>query len=220
MKYTLLLFILALGSMSLRAQEVQESLETMSLGEQNALILEIPYDDQFAAKEWKNYLKTFKGKTKKVKRSKELFTDDASIPYISSNTVDIYSVVEKNGADAQLKLWMDLGGGFMDSQNFPDAYSGAKTLLAGFEKHLNVEDIKLELKGEEKRLKDLEKDLAKLERLNEKYHKEIEDWKGKIAENEDLIEVNFSDQDQLRKTIESQKGTVKEVELKLAKAES
>jgi hypothetical protein len=85
---------------------------------------------------------------------------------------------------------------------------------------LNVENIKIELKNEENRLKDLEKDLSKLERLNEKYLKDIEEWKAKIAENETLIETNIQDQSDMRKTIDNQKETIRQVEVKLAKAEN
>lgn len=202
------------------AQEIEETVATMSLGQQNAMILELPYDAKFAESIWKDYLKTFKGRSKKVKKSDEVFTDNASIDYISNNTVDIYSIVQKSGDGSQLKMWMDLGGGFVNSENFPDAYEGVKVMLSGYEKLLNVENIKIELKNEESRLKDLEKDLSKLERLNEKYHKEIEDWKAKIAENETQITTNVKDQDDMKKTIDDQKETIRQVEVKLAKAEN
>jgi hypothetical protein len=202
------------------AQDIEEMVSGMSLGQQNAMILDLPYDMKFAEGVWKDYLKEFKGKSKNVKRSDEVFTDDASISYISNNTVDVYSIVEKNGDGSQLKLWMDLGGGFVDSERFPDAYEGVKVMLRGYEKLLNVENIKIELKNEENRLKDLEKDLSKLERLNEKYLKDIEEWKAKIAENETLIETNIQDQSDMKKTIDNQKETIRQVEVKLAKAEN
>ena len=192
----------------------------MSIGQHNAVILSLPYDVKFVDTVWKDYLKTFKGKSRKVKKSDEVFTDDASVSYISNNTVDIYSVVLKSGEGAQLKMWMDLGGGFVDSQNFPDAYSGVQTMLQGFEKQLNVENIKIEFKKEETRLKDLEKDLTRLEKLNEKYQKEIEDWKAKISDNEELIDVNIKEQSEMQKSIKDQKETLRMVEVKLAKAET
>ncbi|NND33427.1 MAG: hypothetical protein HKN76_12620, partial [Saprospiraceae bacterium] len=134
--------------------------------------------------------------------------------------VDLYSFIEKAGDGSQLKLWMDLGGGFVDSENFPDAYEGLRAMLQGFEKELNIENIKVELKHEENRLKELERDLVKLDKLRERYLKEIESWKEKITKNEELIQVNDQDQIDIKVTIEKQKETVKEVEIKLAKAES
>ncbi|MBK8502292.1 MAG: hypothetical protein IPL46_08820 [Saprospiraceae bacterium] len=222
MNHKLSLFIIIFFSFTTNfyAQDIEEMVAAMSLGQQNAMILDLPYDVKFAEGVWKDYLKEFKGKSKKVKRSDEVFTDDASISYISTNTVDIYSIVQKNGDGSQLKLWMDLGGGFVDSERFPDAYEGVKTMFLGFEKLLNVENIKIELKNEETRLKDLEKDLSKLERLNEKYLKDIEDWKAKIAENETLVVTNIKDQGDMKKTIDDQKETIRQVEIKLAKAEN
>ena len=220
LKLSLLLISFLFTSTHFFAQDIEEMMASMSLGEHNAIVMQMPYESKFADNIWKDYLKEFKGKTKKVKRSSELFTDDANISYISNNTVDIYSVIESSGDGSQLKLWMDLGGGFVDSENFPDAYEGVKVLLQGFEKQLNVENIKQELKNEENRLKEIEKELAKLQRLNEKYHKEIEDWKAKIAENETLIENNVVEQSDVQKSIENQKETIRQVEVKLAKAEN
>lgn len=219
-KHSLLFGFILLSYSTFYAQDIEEMMASMSLGDHNAIILHLPYEAKFADNIWKDYLKTFKGKSKKVKRSDEVFTDDANISYISNNTVDIYSVIQSDGDGSELKLWMDLGGGFVDSQNFPDAYEGVKVFLQGYEKQLNVENIKLELKNEESRLKDLERDLSKLERLNEKYHKEIEDWKAKIAENESLIEKNVMEQDDAKKMIDDQKEMIRQVEVKLAKAEN
>lgn len=219
-KLSLLFSLLFFSITPFFAQDIDEMMSSMSLGEHNAIVLDMPYDAKFADNVWKDYLRQFKGKSKKVKRSDELFTDDANISYISNNTVDIYSVVSSSGDGSQLKLWMDLGGGFVDSQNFPDAFQGIKVLLTGYEKELNVENIKIELKNEENNLKEMERNLSKLERLNEKYQKEIEDWKAKIADNESLIEQNGKDQDEAKKMIDSQKETIRQVEVKLAKAEN
>lgn len=216
-----ILFVFAfIYSSGVYSQDIEEVMENMSIGQHNAIVMQLPYDAKFADDVWRDYLKPFKGKSRKVKRSDEVFTDDASIPYISNNTVDIYSYIEKKGDGSQLKMWMDLGGGFVDSQNFPQAFEGVKTLLLGYEKQLNVENIKIELRNEETRLKDLEKDLSKLEKLNEKYHSEIQQWKAKIKENEGLIDVNLKDQENMRKTIEGQREAIRQVEVKLARAET
>ena len=97
--------------------------------------------------------------------------------------------------------------------------AAAEDRLEGYKKALNVENIKNELASQEKELKELDKKLARLENLNNRYHKEIEDWKKKIVENEEKIEMNVKEQVDMRTTIEKQKETVREVEVKLAKAE-
>ncbi len=221
-KATLLILLgVALAIGSLRAQEIEESVSGMSVGSNNGFSIEFPdYDSKFLNSVWRDYLKSFKGKTKKVKRSKEFFTDDANIGYISSNTVDIYHLVESAGSGSRLRVWMDLGGAFLDSESHADAYEGFAMFVQGLDKQLNVENIKLELKDEESELKSLERNLAKLQKLNDRYHKEIEDWKRKIEENEQKIETNITDQADVTNSIEAQKEKVRLVEVKLAKAES
>ena len=193
----------------------------MSLGNNNGFILELPeYDQKFAAQVWKAYLKQFKGKTKKVKRSSELFTDDATISYMSSNSVDLYSNIERSGSGSSLNIWFDLGGAFLDSENHSEAREGVDLFLNGFQKELNVEQIKDELSAEQKELKSLEGKLSKLQSLNDRYHKEIENWKEKIAANEEKIKTNVNDQADMENAIGGQKEKVKDVEVKLAKAEN
>ncbi len=213
---------LILGSSTiLHGQAIDEEMKSMSLGSHNAIVLSIPdYDSKFANNVWRDYIKSFKGKTKKVKRSKEYFTDDARIMGVSTNTVDMYWIINSAGNGSTLTLWTDLGGAFLNSEEHSNEYEGMAVMLLGFEKQLNVENIKVELKAEESELKELEKKLARLEKLNDKYHKEIEDWKRKIIENEEMIEINIQDQASMRMAIDKQKESVRGVEIKLAKAET
>ncbi len=218
---TWVLLLMFTGYVTGFGQDLSESEQSMSIGANNALTLDLPmYDDKFVDKHWKDYLKDFKGRAKKVKRSDELFSDDAEISYMSNNTVDIYSLVKKSGDGSELTVWFDLGGAFLNSDDHPEAYEGALTFFDGFQKLLNVENIKVELDDEEKNLKDLERELTKLEKLNEKYHKQIEDWKSKIAENEQLIDQNILDQEGAQRAIDDQKEVIRSVEVKLANAEN
>ncbi|MDH3243701.1 MAG: hypothetical protein OEM26_03710 [Saprospiraceae bacterium] len=220
--FALWIALLILGSSTiLHGQAIDEEMKSMSLGSHNAIVLSIPdYDSKFANDVWRDYIKSFKGKTKKVKRSKEYFTDDARIMGVSTNTVDMYWIINSAGNGSTLTLWTDLGGAFLNSEEHSNEYEGMAVMLLGFEKQLNVENIKVELKAEESELKELEKKLARLEKLNDKYHKEIEDWKRKIIENEEMIEINIQDQASMRMAIDKQKESVRGVEIKLAKAET
>jgi hypothetical protein len=220
--FALWIALLILGSSTiLHGQAIDQEMKSMSLGLHNAIVLSIPdYDSKFANNVWRDYIKSFKGKTKKVKRSKEYFTDDARIMGVSTNTVDMYWIINSAGNGSTLTLWTDLGGAFLNSEEHSNEYEGMAVMLLGFEKQLNVENIKVELKAEESELKELEKKLARLEKLNDKYHKEIEDWKRKIIENEEKIEINIQDQGSMRMAIDKQKESVRGVEIKLAKAET
>ncbi len=202
------------------AQDLGEAAASMSLGTHNGFTLGMPeYDARFADGIWRTHLGTYKGKSRKVKKSAETFTDDALAPAISAQPIDIYSYVEKQGNGSVLRLWVDLGGSFLSSADHPDAYSGLQLMIAGYQKMLNVEAIKNDLKAEETKLKDFEKELSRLERLNDRYKKEIEDWLKKIAENEDKIKSNDAEQSTARGAIDQQKEQIRQVEVKLARAE-
>ncbi len=220
-KYYLVLSSWAISQITTSAQDIEEGTMDMSRGVNNGFSLELPdYDHKFATLIWRNYIKGFKGKTKKVKRSTELFTDDADISYLSTSAVALYCKIDRAGNGSSISVWIDMGGAFIDSENHGDATEGVELLLQGFQKELNVEQVKRELAAEQKELKSLENKLRKLRSLNERYHKEIENWKKKIADNEEKITTNNSDQSEMESTIESQKAKVKDVELELAKAEN
>ncbi len=221
MKFTVLLPALLMTFTVAFSQDFEEGQMDMNLGANNGFSLLLPdYDEKFVQDVWRDYIKDFKGKTKKVKRSKEYFTDNADIPYLSTSEVDLYSLVESDGGGSALHLWIDLGGAFLDTEAQPEAQDGIELLFNGFQKLLNVEEIKIELAAEEKELNELERKLDKLQKLNERYHKEIENWKEKIADNEEKIRGNEVDQKDMEGAIEDQKTKVKEVEVKLAKAEN
>ena len=75
-----------------KAQHISESVQSMSIGANNALTLSLPmYSEDFVDDQWKNFLKDFKGKTRKVKRSSELFTDDAEIGYMGERMAHVKS---------------------------------------------------------------------------------------------------------------------------------
>ena len=158
-----ILIALAFSCLNLMsAQDFEEGEISMNLGVNNGFTLDLAdYDYKFTSSTWRDYLKEFKGKTKKIKRSSELFTDDATISYLSSNTIDLYSKVDKSGGGSTLEVWFDLGGAFLSTEVHEEAAEGVALFMDGFKKKLNVESIKLELNSEQKELKSLESKLKK-----------------------------------------------------------
>ena len=71
--------------------------------------------------------------------------------------------------------------------------------------------IQKELDREEKKIKDLNKDLLKLGEKNEDLHKDIENYKKKITEAQKNIEKNLNDQDTKMVEIGAQKKVVDKV---------
>ncbi|MBX2814786.1 MAG: hypothetical protein KTR24_02270 [Saprospiraceae bacterium] len=202
-------------------QAPSEGTRSMSLGSHNAFSIVLDdSDSKLVMDTWKSFLKNYKGKTKKVKRSSELFTEDAQAAILGPNPVDIYSLIEKKGSGSILSVWVDAGGAFVSSDDNVDGADGVQFLLDEFQKALHVEHVSLELKEEEKELKNRERILAKLQSANEKLHKQIADWEEKIVKAEGDIETNVQEQAEAEKMIQDQKDRLHNVEVKLAKAKA
>ena len=91
-----LMFLLPMTN--LMAQNIQENERTMSQGSKPGFSMNISdLDAKETERLWIDYLKDSKAKTKKDRKTNEVFADDASIPAISTNLMDIYATfTERN----------------------------------------------------------------------------------------------------------------------------
>jgi len=200
----------------LQAQDVSEVNRTMSQGNKTGLVVEIgDIDEDLVEKLWKKFVKDYDGKTKYDRRSGEHFTDDAEIPNISNDVLDLYAVFTKMSDGAEVCLFIDLGGAYLNSAYHGDKYTEGEKFLMLFVKEVEKEKVKLELAAEEKALKELENELKRLKRANDNLHKEIEDAKAKIAKAEAGITENEKAQSDSNTKIAEQKAKIKAVEKKL-----
>lgn len=209
------ILIICLVMSQLAIAQITEDGRTMSTGLNNALILDMPgIETSFGDKLWKAYIKAY-GKTKRSRS--EWFTDDAKIAGISgSSSVDIYMSSGDSGQDTEMAVWFDLGDGFLNSEEHPDQFLEAEKFLMRFALYVAKEKTEVELNGEEKEMRRLESLLKRLERDNERYHREIEVAKEKIRQNEANIETNVVEQEEARKLIELQIAQLEKVKARLA----
>ncbi|MEM8908744.1 MAG: hypothetical protein AAGD05_12930 [Bacteroidota bacterium] len=209
--------ILCLLMVSGQAQITEED-RSMSLGVKNALVLELPdAKGKFVAKLWKKYIKQFDGKTKRNKKADEYFTDNARMVEVGgSQPVDVYCRVDETSSDVDVILWMDVDGEFLSSAAYPEEFTEAEKILMRFALEVTREKIKIELKEEENRLKKLNKNLKKLQRANDNYHRDIEVAKAKIKKAEGNIEQNEIDQENTRNAIDTQLGVLEVVRKRLS----
>lgn len=189
---------------------VEEDELAMSKGANNAITITLPgADAKKAATVWKAYSKSFKAKTKKTKGSDEWLSDDARLPDVSDNSVDIYASFDDSGDGSVATVWVDLGGAYLSSKEHNSGYGGAVTMLEEYAKEVGKSVAEDQLKMEEKALKTLSKDLDKLKKNNEAYHKKIDDAKKLIAEMESNIKQNLQDQEKKNGEIDTQTEVVK-----------
>jgi hypothetical protein len=210
-KITLLSFILiSFAFTSVFAQkklQVKETTFPFSTGKQNALVVEIfEVNEKDVDKELKALLKNYKAK---VSVKKEVFGDDALIPDISSNTIDIYAVTADNKTGGvTLHIAFDLGGAYLSSSSHSKEYKVAEKIVYEFAVKVSKDAVQALLKEEEKNLKSLEKDLKSLEKSQKELEKDISDYKDKIKKAENDIDKSKKDQDEKAKAIKEQEKKV------------
>jgi Skp family chaperone for outer membrane proteins len=189
MKNMSLIMFCLLFSISFTFAQVQEAEKPMSSGVENSLNIVIPdANKKEVEKRWKKFIKPYKGKTKKSRKTNEIFTDDATIPELSANSVDLYAKITEAGNEVMFSVWFDLGGGFLSSYTHPDQYSAAEKVMILFALDVSAKVITDQLKDEEKALKKREKELTKLKKENAKLHQDIKDYKQKILDAEGRVE--------------------------------
>ncbi len=195
------------------AQNISQEDRSMNMGVNHAFILDLEdAEAKLVQKLWKDYIKDYKGKTKKVKKSKEVMSEGCKLPGMNgSKPVTAYARTESVGAGSEHIVWFDLG----EERGF---YSGKEgnDLLEGFATYVKKEQVKMELADEEKRLKQMESDLKKLIRQNEGYHKDIEKAEQAILTAKENIEVNIQEQENTNQLIEAQKEAVEAVRKRLS----
>jgi len=189
MKKVTLLVVLVFGLNSVYAQ-VKEAKRFMSQGQNNALVVSLQKSDkEDVEKEWMRIVKEFGGKTKKIAKTGEIFTDNANIPAMSRNTVDVYALIEERGPDAELVVWFDLGGAFLASDMHTTRYPYAEKLLGDMSLKVSEAAMEEELLKQESQLKKLADQLNELRTQKGEITSEIMKYVDKITEAKNKIEA-------------------------------
>lgn len=171
--------------------EVVEIVEYMSQGQRPGLKVLIPVGNAtLIEKDWKAYLKTFKGKTKKGKD--EYFTDNALILRLSNNPIDIYSRVEETANGTSLKVFFDLGGAYLSSKSNIEKYPAGQGILREFASQQAMKGLLVRLEKEDTKLSRLADARKAIEIEQQTLELDIERMKETIRQNEQSLEKNKS----------------------------
>lgn len=200
------------------AGQLSEQTKSMSQGAKNALSLEIPnVDSKLASEVWKDYMKDFyDAKPKWDRKTKEWFCDNADITAIGyGNTVDIYATTEDMGNGSRINVWFDLGGAFLSSREHPEQYTEAEKIMMRFALEVAQEKTRQELAGEMDELKKLQREMGRLQSLNERYHKEIERAEEAIRKAQEGIIENEKQQEGMLQQIAEQEKVIEGVQKRL-----
>jgi hypothetical protein len=204
-------------SLSAQKTKVEEKRENIGDGVNNSLVVTIysaNVDD--AAKEWKKKMKSGKAK---ISGKKEIFADNAELPYISDNPIDVYARFEQKKDDVYMVVAYNLGGAFLNSSDHKTQYKAAEKMIYDFAVELSKMCIEDDLGDAEKGLKTMNKDLERLKSDNEGLHKDIQRYEEQIEKAKTEVEDNVKEQEEKVKEIEGQQKFVTEIQEKLKKVD-
>ena len=212
----LVVALFALFSFQIAEAQIIEASKVMSQGDNNSLTISLPDTDQkIVQKEWESYVKSYKGKMRKIKKSTEIFADDCKLEQISNNTVDVYAIVNQRGENTEVSVWFDLGGSYLNSEVHPEQYEKAEAMLQQFSGKVSKTYVANLLNEEQKKLKKMEGDYKSIEKSQENSVKDIAKFEEKIEEAKANIEDCKVRKEQAAKDIEAQKVVVKGVKKQL-----
>lgn len=215
MKKVTLLVALVFGLNGLFAQ-VKEAKRFMSQGQNNALVVSLQKSDkEDVEKEWMRIVKSFGGKTKKISKTGEIFTDNASIPAMSRNTVDVYALIEERGPDAELVVWFDLGGAFLGSEMHATRFPYAEKLLGDMSLKVSEAAMEEELSKQEAQLNNLAEKLKELRAEKGEITNEIMKFVDKITEAKNKIEAVDAQFKSTQQTYSAQEKSVENAKNRL-----
>lgn len=219
-KTTTVAAVLLASATSVFAQSqftTNEVRQFMSKGEQNGIEINLngtkPSDAKDAVEKWG---KKMKAKIVTDKKNPEIFIDNAQMPTVSANTLDIYAIVTPIENGSKLTIYTDLGGAFVSSAAYGTQYAGLDAALKKFAKDQAIVVVEDQQKAEEKILKSLNGDLKDLGKDKDGYLKDIEKAKELIQKREQEILKNDADQKAKQQQISLQQQIIETVKQKRA----
>ena len=202
------------GAPVLQAQDnlVTEMDKAMSFGTRPGFSVSFPNTDRRLVEDvWSDFVKNnFGSKLKRGKKGEKTATGCRSAN-VSAGDFTLYSDVESIGDGAQLDVWFDVGRFFLNRNDDASRTRDTKTLLTNFYYEVRRAVVGKEVEQAEDLLKDLEKQLSRLERDNNNLLRDIENYKERLKKAEDDLVQNQKDQEATIKDIEKQRKAVEEV---------
>lgn len=217
MKKTILSFSLACLSLLgfSQAINISESTESFSTGKQNAVVATFKHSDKDKVeKEWKSLMKDFNPDHVNDKKH-EYFFDNAKFTTISTNTIDVYSIVLGKDGEIRLMAAFDLGGAYANSSAHSKEIAYFKVIMKDFAIKMVKQDLEEKLKDATKlfekttdKRKDLEKDNKNLDQDIVDYKEKIKKAENKIEENKKEIEIKKKEEAEQQKAVEELKKKI------------
>lgn len=215
MKTNFFLIALLLGVIRLSAQEIVVTEGKEDLGGAKNPVLQVTiYEstENDVEKAWKSLMK---GYNAKVTSKEVIFSDNAKITELSTNTVDTYAMMSSTDEGVKFSVAIDLGGAFVNSTTHATYYDIAEKIVKDFAVDVCKKAVKAKYEAELAKQKKLENELKDLAKKKEKLANDITEWQKSIANAEKEIEINIKDQESTTTLIQDQAKVVEAVLKKL-----
>lgn len=215
MKTNFFLIALLLGVIRLSAQEIVVTEGKADLGGAKNPVLQVTiYEstENDVEKAWKSLMK---GYNAKVTSKEVIFSDNAKITELSTNTVDTYAMMSSTDEGVKFSVAIDLGGAFVNSTTHATYYDIAEKMVKDFAIDVCKKAVKAKYEAELAKQKKLENELKDLAKKKEKLANDITEWQKSIANAEKEIEINIKDQESTTTLIQDQAKVVEAVLKKL-----
>lgn len=214
MKRILLLSLVLIAQMSYA--QVNSTTKMMSDGSHHAVVVNLEGADyKQSEKIWKAYTKKY-GKFDKDRKNKEFRAHSINVPQISyDRNFSITIKFEALDAQTSAYVFFQEDGEYLDDSdaNFEEMKSFVEQYKFEADRYV----LKEEIEDQQDKLKGYNKDLTKLRKKNDSYHKDIKEAEEKIRESEKNIEQNLKDQDEKTYEIAQQEKLLERLSKQLNK---
>ncbi len=215
MKTNFFLIALLLGVIRLSAQEIVVTEGKKDLGGAKNPVLQVTIYESTESDVEKAWKSLMKGYNAKVTSKEVIFSDNAKITELSTNTVDTYAMMSSTDEGVKFSVAIDLGGAFVNSTTHATYYDIAEKIVKDFAVDVCKKAVKAKYEAELAKQKKLENELKDLAKKKEKLANDITEWQKSIANAEKEIEINIKDQESTTTLIQDQAKVVEAVLKKL-----
>ena len=183
--------------------QVTEESKSMKLGDHNALVIKVDNaSKKIAESVWKDMMKKYRGKTKKKRKEEQMTIEKVRLSAITGQeSGTIYSQIEEEEGSIQLSLWVPGAEEYLSSSSNIEAYRAAEKLLEDYALEVRIAVVDEEFKSKERILETYQKDLTKLKKDNEGYHKTIKKSEQAIEDSEKGLVKNAENQERIKEEL-------------------
>ncbi|MFN8345760.1 MAG: hypothetical protein U0X91_12180 [Spirosomataceae bacterium] len=192
-----------------QAQTVLPGKQEIDKSSFEGLYVTTKIEEKYLGKYWEEYLKQY-GKVNSS-RGGVYRVATASIPSISSSSINLASQVSSKKSLSQVFIYLDLGNGSYVTQG-TKGYAEAELFLKKFAEDAVLYD---EARVAEEAMKESEKNFSKLTRKGETLKKDIEKTEKELANLKKDLEINQKDAATSQTDLEAKKKAFEEATAKI-----